>query len=102
MTAQHPKSSTPTKYAVFSLVPESLVPEKALVVGKVVVGDVHGVVEANLVALGVVVGVVLGPEELVVGPLGVGVARQNERQEVLLHLDLYAIPVSAHPLLCSM
>lgn len=73
---------------LYTLVPKRLVPVQALSIGQVVLIQVEGGIEDQLVACRSVV--VLRPVELVVGPHGVGVAGQDEGEEVLLHHDLPA------------
>lgn len=67
-----------------NLVPQSLVPESDLLVGQIRTLQVKvGGVEHNIL----LVLTVQRPLQLVISPLGVGVASQDKGHEVLLHLD---------------
>lgn len=67
-----------------TLIPQSLVPVQTLGIGQIILASVHSRVEDKLGA----VAAILGPVDLVAGPLGVGVAGQHEREEIFLHLPL--------------
>ena len=61
------------------LIPQGFIPVQALIACEVVAVEVHGCVENQLSSRGRVSAVtVLRPVELVIGPQGVGVSRQNE------------------------
>lgn len=66
------------------LIPKGLVPKQASIIGQIVGGESQGCVEAE----GVGSIAVFRPVKLIGRPHGVRIAREDERDHILLHLHL--------------